>query len=250
MAFTISSNARSSSGTRVATTGSTSSTSPASMRLVLHAHDEPARDRLELGDVARPRIRREPLVRARRYSWPRAADLGRVVLDPALEQRRQVIDPIAQRRHFDPPRREQVVELARDDLRVDRTLDIDVGGRDHVDVVIAIADRAAQRALRRRRQIDHVLDEQRAARGGLERAARALADVGHLRGVGALERRPHRHEAMAATRPALVQIRATSSRPVPCSPVIRIGASPSANSATCAAIDRMARSPRPGNRRL
>jgi hypothetical protein len=98
-------------------------------------------------------------VRARRNGRPGAADLGGVVLDPALEQRRQIIDAIAQRRHFDPARGEQIVELARDDLRVDRAIDIDVGGRDHVDVVVAIADRAAKRALRRRRQIDHVLDQ-------------------------------------------------------------------------------------------
>ena len=54
------------------------------------------------------------------------------------------------------------------DVNNDGVLDIDVRGRDDMDVVLtrllAIADRALQRALRRRAEIDHVLDDERAAR--------------------------------------------------------------------------------------
>src|SRR6185312_3979237 len=95
-----------------------------------HPDHEPARDRLELCDVAGPRIGAQALVRAGRDARLLAADLRGVVLDPAFAQGRQVLDAIAQRRDLDAVRGEQLVEVARDDLRLDRVIDIDVRGRD------------------------------------------------------------------------------------------------------------------------
>jgi len=71
---------------------------------------------------------------------------------------------------------------------------------------LAIADRTLERALRRCAEIDHVLDDERAARGGAKRAVRAITGIVafDLHQVRALERGAHRDEVRGAARAALV----------------------------------------------
>ena len=169
-------------------------------------------------------------MRARRYGLLAAADLGAVVLDPPLEQRRQVIAALAQRRHHDAARREQIVELARDDLRVDGALEIEIAGRD--DLHRAPSSRIARRNVRWD-GVDRSLTSltSNVPPAAARNASRARA---HASSPGALATSLPSKLGRTATKrppprgPRRCSTRATNSRPVPCSPQINTGAPPSA----------------------
>ena len=206
LALTISSNARSSSGTRVGDDRQ-HLVDVAGLDLARATTRTTRRRAIDLSSATLPghgyaASRSCARLETRRLG---AADLGGVVLDPALEQRRQIVDAIAQRRHLDAARARTARRTrARRSARRPR----DRRSRSAVATTWtsntsarrarrAVADRALERALRRRRQIADVLDEQRAAGGRAQRAARALAGVvarASPRDVGALERRAHRDE--------------------------------------------------------
>jgi hypothetical protein len=207
--FTISSNARSSSGTRVATTGRTSSTSPAS---ILERVTRTTRRRAI--DLSSPTLPGHGYSARRTSARVATVDLGGVVLDPAFEQDREILDAIAQRRDLDAAWLEHVVELALDDRGVDGALEIEIRGGDDVDVEViglalgAIADRALERLLRRAGEVADVFDEEGATGGGPQGAAGALAGVfrrGDRLRRRILERRTDRDEATGATRALVVK---------------------------------------------
>ena len=101
--------------------------------LVAHRH-QPLDQVLELADVARPPVRGQDLQRRSGDALDRSSELRLVAIEEEPRELRQILDPIAQRRHADRDHVDPVVEILAEPSFLDRLLEIDVGRRDQPEV--------------------------------------------------------------------------------------------------------------------
>src|SRR5207249_5425783 len=97
-------------------------------------HDPADHDSLDLPHVARPFVTRQHLERARRHAPHVAVALTRGLPDEVLDEERDVLAPLAERRHVDGHDVQAVVEVLTELARPHRALEVDVGRRDHAHV--------------------------------------------------------------------------------------------------------------------
>ena len=119
----------------------------------------------------------------------RLADLARVLARPVLGQERDVLGPLPQRRHPDREHVEPEEQIRAELALADRFLQVPVGGRHDTGVrpqrlaaahplELALLEHPQQRDLDWRRQLPHLVEEDRAAGGQLEAALAALQSAG------------------------------------------------------------------------
>ena len=115
-----------------------------------------------------------------------------VAVEEEPRELRQVLDPVAQRRHPDRDDVDPVVEVLAERPFLDRLLEVDVGRRDQPEVGLdrlgaadaldlPLLDRAQQLGLQVEPQVADLVEEQRAAGGQLELAELLLVRAGERR---------------------------------------------------------------------
>src|SRR5262245_36898018 len=136
---------------------------------------------LELADVARETVGEQPLERLGGDPLDLLAELARVPLEEVVDEQREVVLALAQRRQRDLDHVEPVVEVFAEARRRDFLLEASVGRRDdaHVGPLVLRAsdpperlllDHAQQLDLERERDVADLVEEQRALVGELEEA--------------------------------------------------------------------------------
>src|SRR2546428_286597 len=148
-------------------------------------------DVLQLAHVPRPVVARQHLERARRHAPHVAVALARGLPDEVLDEERNVLAPLAERRHVDRHDVQAIVEVLTELARPHRGLEVDVGRGDdaHVDrdgpqpaeaLDLALLEGAEELRLEVQAQRADLVEEHRPAVGELE--------LPELAGVGAGER--------------------------------------------------------------
>ncbi len=186
--------------------------------------DQAAGHLLELAHVARPALPPQLLERLDGHPAHPAAGLAAHLLEETAEQERQVVLPLAQRRHLEHVAGEPVEEVLAEVPLGDRRAEVDVGGGEdpHVDLDRLLAERhhlallqhPQQLGLEGQRQVADLVEEEGAA-VGLEEAAAAALDPGRhpgadaeqlgLEQLGRDRRAVDRHEGPARPLGAVVQ---------------------------------------------
>ena len=154
------------------------------------AHDHrPLNHVLQLAHIARPRIRPQVIERPLVDAPDRLARLPRVAIDEVLDQQRDVVGPLAKRRHRDGKHVQPVEEIAAERARLDRRLQVAVRGGDHAHVdanrcassdtlELTLLQDAEQRDLGLHRQLADFVEEDGPAVRQLEAAEATLRRTG------------------------------------------------------------------------
>ena len=146
-------------------------------------------DVLQLADVSGPAIPAEHGHRRLVDPLDRLADLARVLARPVLGKERDVLGPLPQRRHPDREHVEPEEQVRAEPAFADRFLQVPVGGCHDAGVrpqrlmaahalELALLQHAQEGDLDRRRQLAHLVEEDRAPGGQLEAALAALQSAG------------------------------------------------------------------------
>ena len=136
---------------------------------------------LELADVAREAVRHQPIHHLVAGPLDRLAELARILLDEVIDEQRDVLAPLVQRRHRDLDHVQPVVEILAEAPGRHLVLQAPVRRADdaHVDALIVgvadaaeglLLDQAQHLHLERERQLADLVEEERAAVGRLEQA--------------------------------------------------------------------------------
>ncbi|HEU4404828.1 MAG TPA: hypothetical protein VFS43_06010 [Polyangiaceae bacterium] len=144
---------------------------------------------LQLADVARPPVPPQRLERPRAEAAHGLAQLARLGGEEGLREQRDVVAPLAQRRHVELDHVEPVVQVFAEAAGRDLGHEVLVGGRDdaHVDprrplgaqrLHLALLDRAQQLGLRRKAEVGDLVEEEHAAVGEGELAALVAGRAG------------------------------------------------------------------------
>src|SRR2546425_13319533 len=159
--------------------------------VALREHDRAMHDVLQLAHVPRPVVARQHLERARRHAPHVAVALARGLPDEVLDEERNVLAPLAERRHVDRPDVPAIVEVLTELARPHRGLEVDVGRGDDAPadrdgpqpaeaLHLALLEGAEELRLEVQAQRADLVEEHRPAVGELE--------LPELAGVGPGER--------------------------------------------------------------
>ena len=130
-------------------------------------------DVLQLADVARPAVADQHVIRRRRDRLDVALVPLPVLLEEVLAEQRDVLGPLAQRRHAQRDRVDAEVEILAQLAVAQRRVEIDVGRADQPEVhaddavaadraVLALLQHAQQLGLQVRRHLADLVEQQRA----------------------------------------------------------------------------------------
>ena len=182
--------------------------------------------RAQLAHVALPDVLDAGAQRGAGQRLGRAAEALRRVLQEVLDQQRNVLAPLGERRDDELDDAQPVVEILAELPGAHRRLEILVGGGEHAHVdlerlvaadalELALLQRAQQLGLRLERHVADLVEEQRAAVGGLELAFAARDGAGEgaalvaeqlaLDQLAAERGAVHLDQRLAAARAAVVQ---------------------------------------------